>query len=86
VALDSLIADFKAHGPKYVRLKPIYLGDDLSSRQATCEAVREIGGHFLFTAKPSSHKTLYSWLEGAEVPTFEQKIKQGARDAPISLA
>ena len=68
-----------AHGPKYARLKPIYLGDDLSSRQATCEAVGEIGGHFLFTAKPSSHKTLYSWLDGAEVPMFEQKIKQGAR-------
>ena len=58
---------------KYARLKPIYLGD------ATCEAVGEIGGHFLFTAKPSSHKTLYSWLDGAEVPMFEQKIKQGAR-------
>jgi hypothetical protein len=28
------------HGPKYARLKPIYLGDDLSSRQATCAAVR----------------------------------------------
>src|SRR6516162_6021079 len=48
-------------------------------RQATCEAIGEIGGHFLFTAKPSSHKTLYSWLDGAEVPRFEQKIKQGAR-------
>ena len=68
-----------AHGPKYAHLKPIYLGDDLSSRQATCEAVRAIDGHFLFTAKPSSHKTLNSWLEGAEVPTMAQKIKQGAR-------
>lgn len=68
-----------AHGPQYAHLKPIYLGDDLSSRQATCEAVRAIGGHFLFTAKPTSHKTLHSWLDGAEVPTLEQKIKQGAR-------
>jgi hypothetical protein len=68
-----------AHGPQYAHLKPIYLGDDLSSRQATCEAVRAIGGHFLFTAKPTSHKTLYSWLDGAEVPALEQKIKQGAR-------
>ena len=67
------------HGPKYARLKPIYLGDDLSSRQPTCEAVRAVGGHFLFTAKPSSHKTLYSWLDGAEVPGIEQKVKQGAR-------
>jgi hypothetical protein len=68
-----------AHGPKYARLKPIYLGDDLSSRQPTCEAVRAAGGHFLFTAKPSSHKTLYSWLDGAEVPTLQLKVKQGAR-------
>jgi hypothetical protein len=68
-----------AHGPTYARLNPIYLGDDLSSRQATCEAVRAIGAHFLFTAKPSSHKTLYSWLDGAEVPAMQSKIKQGAR-------
>jgi len=66
-----------AHGPKYAHLKPIYLGDDLSSRQPTCEAVLAAGGHFLFTAKPSSHKTLYSWLEGAEVPSTEKKVKQG---------
>jgi len=67
------------HGPRYAHLKPIYLGDDLSSRQPTCEAVRAVGGHFLFTAKPASHKTLYDWLDGAEVPVTEQKIKQGAR-------
>ena len=67
------------HGPRYARLKPIYLGDDLCSRQATCEAVRAVGGHFLFTAKPTSHKTLYSWLDGAEVPSIEQRVKQRAR-------
>lgn len=67
------------HGAKYARLKPIYLGDDLSSRQPTCEAVLAAGGHFLFTAKPSSHKTLYSWLDGAEVPMLQLKVKQGAR-------
>jgi hypothetical protein len=39
----------------------------------------KLGGHFLFTAKPSSHKTLYSWLKGVEVPSCERKIKQGAR-------
>ena len=68
-----------AHGPQYAHLKPIYLGDDLSSRQPTCEAVLAIGGHFLFTAKPSSHKTLYEWLAGADVPSMEKKVKQGAR-------
>jgi hypothetical protein len=67
------------HGPEYKHLSPIYLGDDLSSRQPTCQAVRAIGAHFLFTAKPSSHKTLYSWLEGAEVPALEKQVKRGAR-------
>ena len=68
-----------AHGPRYAHLKPVYLGDDLASRQPTCEAVRAIGAHFLFTAKPSSHKTLYEWLDGAEAPGMALKIKQGAR-------
>jgi hypothetical protein len=68
-----------ANGPKYAHLNPIYLGDDLASRQPTCEAVRALGAHFLFTAKPTSHKTLYDWLDGADIPSMEQKIKQGAR-------
>ena len=68
-----------AHGPQYAHLKPIYTGDDLSSRQPTCETVRAIGAHFLFVAKPSSHKTLYEWLDGADVPSCEQRVKQGAR-------
>src|ERR1039458_6534597 len=28
-----------AHGARYARLKPVYLGDDLYSRQPTCQAV-----------------------------------------------
>jgi len=67
------------HGPSYAHLKPIYLGDDLASRQPTCQAVRALGAHFLFTAKPSTHKTLYDWLDGAEAPSMAQKIKHGAR-------
>ena len=39
-----------AHGPGLVRLKPVYLGDDLHARQPIREAVRAVGGHFLFTA------------------------------------
>jgi hypothetical protein len=68
-----------AHGRTYAQLKPIYLGDDLSSRQPTCEAVLAVDGHFLFTAKPSSHKTLYAWLDGAEVGATEKKVKAGRR-------
>lgn len=48
----------EAHGSQYARLKPVYLGDDLMSRQPICEKVQEVGANFIFTAKPSSHKTL----------------------------
>ncbi len=47
-----------AHGPGLARLKPAYLGDDLYSCQPICESVQDLGGHFLFVAKPSSHPTL----------------------------
>ena len=62
-----------ANGPRYAHLKLICLGDDLASRQPTCDAVGAVGAHFLFTAKPPSHKTPYAWLDGADVPTFERK-------------
>lgn len=39
------------------------LGDDLYSRQPTCELSIEQGYNFIFVAKPSSHKSLYEWLE-----------------------
>ncbi|MHB1671244.1 MAG: ISNCY family transposase [Acidiferrobacter sp.] len=39
------------------------LGDDLYSRQPLCEAVLAEGLHFLFVCKPSSHPTLYEWVE-----------------------
>ena len=67
------------HGPKYARLKPIYLGDDLSSRQPVCAAIKAQEAHFLLTAKPSSHKALYDFLDGAEIPRMERRVKQGAR-------
>ena len=39
------------------------LADDLYSRQPICELALEQGYNFIFVAKPSSHKTLYEWLE-----------------------
>ena len=48
-----------AHGVKYKALKPVYLGDDLFSRQAICEAV-----HFLFVCKPDSHPPIEDFLTG----------------------
>lgn len=44
--------------------KVTLLGDDLYGHQPMCEAALEAGFSFLFVCKPTSHKTLYEWLEG----------------------
>lgn len=67
----------KAHGAHYAKLDPVYLGDDLYSRQPICEDVLAAGGHFLFVCKPVSHKTLYEWLTGVEVPERIVALKRG---------
>jgi hypothetical protein len=59
------------------RLKPVYLGDDLYSRQPICESVQALKADFLFTAKPTSHPTLMAWLAGIEPPSRAQRVKKG---------
>jgi hypothetical protein len=66
-----------AHGAHYVRLDPVYLGDDLYSRQPTCQDVLATGGHFLFVCKPSSHPTIEEYLTGIELPELTQQVKRG---------
>jgi len=53
------------HGERLKDLRPIYLGDDLFACQPVAEAIRAAGGDFLLTAKPSSHKALYDFMQGA---------------------
>jgi hypothetical protein len=55
-----------AHGRRYAALNPVFLGDDLFSRQSLCEAVRDAGGHFIFVCKPSSHPTIDDYLTGID--------------------
>src|SRR3954462_2575277 len=64
------------HGRRHARLKPIYLGDALFSRQPVCEAVRAAGGHFLFVCKPSSHQTIEEYLTGVDLPTLTRTVKR----------
>lgn len=66
-----------AHGSRYAEFRPIYLGDDLMSRKPICEAVQNVGASFIFVAKPTSHQTLYEWIDGAELPAYEEKVKKG---------
>jgi hypothetical protein len=62
---------------RHARLNPIYLGDDLFSRQPICQAVRAADGHFLFVCKPSSHQTVEEYLTGVELPTLTRTVKRG---------
>ena len=66
-----------AHGPHCAKLNPIYLGDDLFSRQPLCEAVLATGGHFIFVCKPSSHPLIEEYITGIDLSVFEQTIKRG---------
>ena len=76
------------HGPRYKRLNPIYLGDDLHACQPVCEAVTDQGGHFLFTCKPASHQTIQEYLTGIELSEHVERVKRGARarHPPLPLA
>jgi hypothetical protein len=65
------------HAANYARLDPIYLGDDLFSRQPLCEAVRAVGGHFIFVCKPSSHPLIAEYIAGIELPARQDKVKRG---------
>jgi hypothetical protein len=55
----------------------VYLGDDLFSRQPLCQAVLDVGGHFLFVCKPSSHPLIEEYLTGIDLPMVEQTVKRG---------
>jgi hypothetical protein len=70
-----------AHGERYRRFDPVYLGDDLYAHQPLCEAIRASGGHFLFVCKPDSHKTLYEYLTGVEMASLSKQVKRGKQRA-----
>lgn len=65
------------HGRRYAALGAVFLGDDLFSRQPTCEAVLAAGGHFLFVCKPDSHSTLQEYLTGIDLPEHIERHKHG---------
>ena len=67
----------RAHGAHYARLSPIYLGDDLFSRQPLCEAVGAVNGHFIFVCKPSSHPLIQEYITGVDLQSHEETIKRG---------
>ena len=52
------------HAKAYAKYGVTILGDDLYAHQPTCERIIQEQMHFIFTCKPSSHKTLYENVEG----------------------
>ncbi len=52
-----------AYGPRDRERKVTLLGDDLYSRQPLCEQILAAELNFIFVCKPSSHATLYEWLD-----------------------
>ena len=69
-----------AHGEQYARLNPIYLGDDLFSRQPLCKAVLAVNGHFIFVCKPSSHPLIQEYITGVNLQTHEHTVKRGKQN------
>jgi hypothetical protein len=69
-----------AGGPRrtlYARLNPIYLVDDLFSRQPLCEDVLAANGHFIFVCKPYSHPLIQEYVTGVGLQTHEETVKRG---------
>jgi hypothetical protein len=67
------------HGSQYADLKPIYLGDDLYSKHPMCTAIHAAGGNFILTCKPDSHKTLFEYLQGADLHEYTMTIREGKK-------
>ena len=67
------------YAARYQDLNVTLLGDDLYSRQPLCEQVIAAGLNFIFVCKPSSHITLYDWLDGLENTQAVQTLKRVRR-------
>ena len=67
---------FGKHHARLSPLRPVYLGDDLFACQPVAKMVTDNGGDFIFTAKESSHKALYDFIDGAEPNRHEEKVRK----------
>jgi hypothetical protein len=64
------------HGNRLRPLRPIYLGDDIFACQPIAKMLKDNGDDFIFTAKESSHKTLYDFMAGAQPERHEVKVSK----------
>ena len=72
------------HARTMARYHPVYLGDDLFACQPIATAIRESGGSFILTCKPSSHQTIAEYLNGVELEEHRQTVVQtGKRSTQV---
>jgi hypothetical protein len=72
------------HGATVAHLRPIYLGDDLFACHPIATAIKDAGGSFILTCKPSSHQTIEEYLHGAELQEHRVvTVKRGKRTTTI---
>ena len=64
---------FAKHGARLAPLRPAFLGDDLFACHPVAKMITDAGDDFIFTCKPTSHKTLYDFIDGAEFRRHEEK-------------
>jgi hypothetical protein len=69
---------FDKHGARLAPLRPIFLGDDLFACHPVAKMVADAGDDFIFTCKPTSHKALYDFIDGAELSRHEEKVRRRA--------
>jgi hypothetical protein len=67
---------FGKHGARLAPLRPIFLGDDLFACHPIGKMVTDAGDDFIFTCKPTSHKVLYDFIDGAELSRHEEKVRR----------
>jgi hypothetical protein len=72
------------HGAAVAHLRPVFLGDDLFACQPIAAAIQAMGSNFILTCKPSSHKTIAEYLQGAELQEHRQSVcKRGKRTTTV---
>ena len=69
---------FSTHGARLAPLRPIFLGDDLFACHPVAKRIMDAGDDFIFTAKESSHKALYDFINGSELARHEEKVRRRA--------
>jgi len=72
------------HGTALASFRPVYLGDDLFACQPVAEAIQAGGGAFILTCKPSSHKTITEYLDGAELTEHQEIVRQPGKKSTFS--